>query len=237
MRAHGKDVRVYLGGRDASGDLMSIDPSATRDTHDATTFGTAAGWKRFDSGLYGWEAQLEAFYDPALGGIGRQLESIGVDTAGLGVLSLFDGGAAAVGDAGFLGSEAILTKRSTPIKVADLVKLAATLQGDGRAGLHGRLLHALAARTTAGQGASLDNGASSANGGRGNLHVTAATGAGVVKIQHSADGLSWSDLITFAAASALGAQSIEVSGTVEQFTRVDYAPGTSLTFACGFARY
>jgi len=238
-RQHGKDVRIYLGGRDASGDLMSIDISATADTHDVTTF-ASADWKRFDPGLLGWSGKLEGFYDPASGGIGRQLETaLGSNTAGLGVLSIFDGDADAVGDTGVLGSEAIFKARQQPVAINDMVKLSGELEGNGRLGLNGKLLHPLAARTVTFNGSSLDNGASSANGGRANIHVTSITGTWTFKVQHSPDDSVWADLITFVAMTAIGAQTLEVSGTIDRYTRIIGTEDVSgaATIVGGLARY
>lgn len=237
-RQHGADVRVYLGARDASDDLMSIDLKADVETHDTTTF-AADNAKRFDAGLRGWTGEIEAFYQPQSGGIGRQLEAIGDGTAGLGVLSVYDGDADAIGDAGYLGSEAIFTSRGQPIKINDLIKLSGSLQGSGRLGLHARLLHVLGAETVSFNGASLDNGASSANGGRANIHVTAVTGTWTFKVQHSTNDSVWADLITFAAVTAVGAQSIEVTGTINRYTRIigtENVSGT-VTLVGGLARY
>ncbi len=238
-RQHGKDVRVYLGGRDASGDLVSIEVTAAVDTHDATTF-ASAGWKQFDPGLVGWTGKLEAFYDPASGGIGRQLETaLGANTAGLGVLSIFDGAANAVGDAGVIGSEALFKSRIQPIKVNDLIKLSGDLDGNGRLGLFGHLLLPHGTQTGSFDGASFDNGASSANGGRANLHVTSISGTWTFKVQDSPDDSTWADLIAFTAFTAIGAQSIEVTGTVDRYVRIigtEDVAGTVVAVG-GFARY
>src|SRR3990167_7270798 len=129
--------------------------------HDRTTFGDA-GYVTFDPGLIGWECGLTGFYDPASGGFGRQLENVGVSTAGLFVLSVYDGVADAIGDTGLLFSEALLETRDQPVNVADLVKLNGTLRGNGRAGRFGKLLHPLGAETITGVESSLDNTASSA---------------------------------------------------------------------------
>lgn len=238
-RQHGKEVRIYLGERDASGDLASIDVTATADTHDATTF-ASADWKRFDPGLLGWTGKLEAFYDPASGGIGRQLETaLGNGTAGLGVLSIYDGDADAVGDTGVLGSEALFKSRMQPVRISDLIKLSGDLDGVGRLGLLGKLLLPHGAQTANFNGTSLDNGASSANGGRANIHVTAISGTWSFKVQHAPDDSTWADLVTFAAMTAVGAQTLEVSGTVDQYLRIigteDVAG--SVTVVGGFARY
>jgi hypothetical protein len=235
-RGHGKQVRVYLGSRDVSGDLSSIDITASAETHDRTTF-ASAGWKGFDGGLRSWNADFEAFYQPDVGGIGRQLEAVGDNTAGLGVLSVYDGDADAVGDYGWLGSEAVLASRGQPINVNDLIRLRGSLAGNGRAGMVARLLHPLGAESSTGNGSSVDNSASSANGGRANLHVTAATGSGTVICQHSADNSVWVDLITFTATAAATSETKEVDGTVNRYTRTRHVPGTSITYVMGLARY
>ena len=135
---HGSEVRVYLGDRDASGDLTSISTAASADTHEVTNFGSN-GWKQNDVGLVGWTASIEGFYDPAIDGYGRQLNDL--LGANGGILSVYGGGAEAVGKTGWLGSEAILTERSEAVNVADLVKLNGVLQGSGRAGMDAKLLH------------------------------------------------------------------------------------------------
>lgn len=237
-RMHGSDCRVYLGGRDASDDLMSIEPKATAETHESTSF-ASDGSKRFDGGLRAWTAELEALYQPQAGGIGRQLEAIGDGTAGLAVVSIFDGDADAIGDTGLLGSEAIFKSRGQPVKVNDLIKLSAALEGNGRLGLFGKLLHVHATRTVSFNGTSLDNGASSASGGRINVHVTSVSGTWTIKAQHAPDDSTWADLATFTAFTAIGAQSIEVAGTIDRYTRIIGTEDVSGTIVLvgGIARY
>jgi hypothetical protein len=70
-------------------------------------------------------------------------------------------------------------------------------------------------------GASVDNGASSANGAIGYIHITASdAGTWVLKIQDSTDDSVWADLITFSAdGSAIASEQGSVSGTVDRYTR------------------
>lgn len=234
-RQHGKDVRVYYGSRDISDDLTSINAEATVEAPESTTLGQE--WKRHDAGgLAGWTATLEGFYQPDSGGIGRQFEDLlGTD----GILSLYDGDADALGDAGVLFSAGVLKNRKQPINVNDLIKLSGEIQGNGRVGLHGRLLHPLGAETATGDTASLDNTASSGNGGRGTIHVTAATGTWTLKIQHSANDSTWADLITFTSVTGVTSQTVEVSGTVNRYLQLVFTEDSagSCTFVGGFARY
>ena len=239
-RFHGADARVYLGSRDASADLLSIDISGTAETHDVTTF-ASGNWRAFDAGLGSWEATFSGFWQSGSGSIEAQLEDIlGSDTAGKSVVSVYVGDADAVGDAGYLTSNAILSKWASPIAIGDLVKVTGTLTGNGQVGLNGVLLHVLGADSTSTNGSSVDNAASSANGGRANLHVTAATGTGgTIKIQHSTNNSTWVDLVTFTASTAASCQTSAVTGTVNRYLRCisTINATSSVTFVAGFARY
>jgi hypothetical protein len=236
---HGKETKVYLGGRDASGDLISVTPEATAATHDTTTMGD--DWMEATAGLLDWTLAFEALYNNEAGGIGLQMEDIG----GAIVPSIYDGDADAIGDTGMLFPAGVLDTRTQPMSVADMVKLNGNLKGNGRAGLFAKLLHVNAEETGSGEEDSLNNSASSANGGRGNLHVTAITGSWTITIQQSSDngvGDAWATLIAFTQVTAAGgvtAESKEVTGTVEQYLRVIFTEDVagSITFVAGFARY
>jgi len=85
----------------------------------------------------------------------------------------------------------------------------------------GVVLHpetSLAANTN---GTSVDNGASSANGGHANLHVVASSGGTwSLRVQHSPDDSTWADLILFSAnGSTITSERGVVSGTIDRYTR------------------
>ena len=235
-RMHGSDVRVYLGDRDASGDLSLISPRMAADVHSVTTF-SSNGWKESDPGLVGWSVGLEGFYDPAASGYGRQLEDLLGTTRG--IVSIYDDDADAIGDKGWLSSDSVLTERAEPVSVADLIRLNGTLQGSGRAGLDGRLLHVSGEETITGNSSSLDGTASSANGGRANLHILAITGTWTIKVQDSTDDSAWNDLATFSSQTATTALTSEGTGTVDRYLRAEFTEDVagSITFVLGFARY
>lgn len=242
-RFHGKDCRVYLGKRDVSGDLVSIDVSATAETHDVTTF-ASSDWRAFKAGLGSWEASFNALYETEATGtvttIGRQLEALlGTNASGASIVSVYVGDADSTADTGWLGGEATLTKVGQPVSVADLIKISGTLQGNGGLGTHAVLLSPLATVSSSANGTTVDNTASSANGYRANLHVTAATGTGgTIKVQHSVDGTTWVDLATFTAATAATSESKAATGTVNRYLRsvATINSTSSLTFVCGIAR-
>jgi len=119
-----------------------------------------------------------------------------------------------------------------------LAKSTATAQSrTGRE--RGLVAHALAQRTTTGNGSTLDNGAASAAGAVGYLQIIAVTGTGgTVKLRHSTDNVTFVDLITFAASTAVEAQRVEVSGSVYRYVRAEWTINTSssLTLQALFCR-
>ncbi len=243
-RFHGSDCRVYLGYRDASADLVSVDITATAEPIDVTTF-ASDNWRAVDPGLTSWEGSFSGFWQTNAGAsattIERQIEiMLASNTAGQSLMSVYLGDADAVGDTGYLTSEAVLSKWASPIAVADLVKVSGTLKGNGQFGVNGVLLHPSATDSTSTNGTTFDGSAASSYGGRANLHVTAASGTGgIIKVQHSTNGSTWVDLITFTTTSTTTAETNTVTGTVNRYLRYisTINSTSSLTFVVGFARY
>jgi hypothetical protein len=107
----------------------------------------------------------------------------------------------------------------------------------------GRILHALGARTSDGnsEGAdSVDNSASSAGGGVAYLHVVAYSGFTdvVFKVRHSADDVTYADLVTFATVTGTTAERATTAVTVNRHLAVDWnvTGSGSVTFMVGFKR-
>lgn len=102
---------------------------------------------------------------------------------------------------------------------------------------NGVSLHDLAVEAATGNGTTVDDNTGrvavpvggSTFGAIAQLHVTANTRADATefKVQHSADGVAWVDLITFdsVAAAARGAQRKEVTGNVERRLRAVWTYG------------
>ncbi len=107
----------------------------------------------------------------------------------------------------------------------------------------GLILHALGARTADGDSTgadSIDNLASSANGGSAFLHVVAYSGftSVVFKVQDSSDDISYTDLVTMTTVTAIGAERKTVAGTVKRHLAClwDVTGSGSVTFMFGFKR-
>lgn len=238
-RFHGKECRAYLGEKDISGDVVTATAKLTAEVHDASVLGTA--YVCGEPGRLGAEVTLDCLHDPAAGGIGRKFETILGAIYGS-ILSIYLGDADAVGDNGILFPDATLSERNQPMTAADMVKLTGTLKVNGRVGLNAKLLHALAACEVTTSFDGLDNGASSASGGRASVHMTAITGTWNIVIEHSDDnavGDPYAALQSWNGQTGVGALTAEVTGTVKRWLRITAteAVAGTITFVAGFARY
>lgn len=103
----------------------------------------------------------------------------------------------------------------------------------------GVVLHGATSLSDTTDASSVDNGASSANGGYGIAHVTVSSGGTwALKIQDSANDADWSDLITFTiTGDAVEAEGIGVAGTIDRYLRFQATRTSgSLTPFVTFAR-
>lgn len=126
--------------------------------------------------------------------------------------------------------------------VADVVALSVATKTDGPID-YGVSLEDFTAITSDTNGTARDNGAATANGGIGQIHVSAFSGltSDVVTIEHSVDGsTSWATLVTFATVSGTTSERVAVDAgtTVRRYLRVvDDVTGTgSCTRQVSFAR-
>jgi hypothetical protein len=234
---HGKSGRLLLDDLALSGYLKGWEHSTEREMADVTIEGDSG--HKFIPGLDNGSLSLDGVFDntAAAGGQDESLDTArGASTASV-ITAAPDGFA--------------LGKRVIPISaresnyaasspVGDAVTFAASWQSEGEVDV-GVALHDLTAETVTGNGASVNNAASSANGGVANLHVTAASASDslTVKVQDSVDDSVWADLITFTATAVTTAERIAVTGTVDQYvraTRTITGTDPSFTYAVAFAR-
>ncbi len=125
-----------------------------------------------------------------------------------------------------------------PSPVGDIVKVTSSIQGDGTGIGYGVSVHDLAEETGAGDGATVDQDAASSNGGYGVLHVTAFSGTNIsVVIQDSPNDSTWADVVTFAVATGVTKELVEITGDVDQYIQAEWS-GTfsAVTFAVAFGR-
>jgi hypothetical protein len=123
----------------------------------------------------------------------------------------------------------------------DLTKINVEYTCTGAGDEDGKILQVLEAKTADWNQASVDNSASSANGGSGYMQCTAGSGFSAFegKIQHSADDSSWADLITFTSSvSDPYAERSTVTGTVNRYLRFtgNVTGSGTITIFAGFSR-
>ena len=222
---HGKGTKVHVNAVDFSEYFNNVDVTKTSDVAETTNFGSS-GVKTFiageDDGTFSltglFDATADATLQPLLGGSDFNL-IVGID--GL-----------ETGDRTQFGS-ANITNYGVSSPVGDVVATSIDAQADNGVTI-GLVLNAGAYTATGVQGSANDNSASSTGGGGAFLIVTSVSGTSPtvdVKIQHSADNVTYADLITFTQATGATSEIKKVAEgtTINRYVRVHATIGGSST--------
>lgn len=238
----GRNASVLVNEFDLSRYLKKVAPSVSVDILDATTYQPPGGHKEKLPGVSDGKISAEGFFQASDGVTADAIDDVFHDLKGSEtqtVLTVSPEGASAVGKRCHL-MLVDETSHTTEAVVDQLIMTQAEFESSS--GVEpGVILHEVAAETTTGNGASVDNAAASANGAVAHLHVTAASVSDTldVIVQHSVDDSVWVDLITFAQKAAAGSERVEVTGTVNRYARarrVIAGTAPSFSFAVAFAR-
>ena len=232
---HGKNTVVIADQYDISQYLNSVSETNEIETPETTTFGSTN--KTFIVGHKDGSVSFEGLFE---GGSATGIDYILHTAIGDGpIMSVSKDGAGVGRRAVLLDAKSTSYEVSSPL--TEVVAITGEAIADG--GLdYGVWLACQAAITTTLTGTSVDNAASSANGGVAHLHITANSNSGttVAKIQGSADNSTWADLVTFTtvAIETETSQRSTVSGSVPRYLRCLVTPaGTgSLTVSIAFSR-
>ena len=208
---------IYVGGRDLSGNITSVDTvSSRRATIDTPTIDSAAMVRL--QGQADGEITVTSWFDD-----GTNLEHAAfgpLPTTDVQVL--YCRGTAADSPAAGLVAKQINYDGSKSQDKA--LSLNVQCLGQGTPVEWGVLLQAEATHSSATSSSAMDDSASSSNGIAAYLQlIDINSGAPTIKLQHSANDSSWSDLITFTAVSDGSeptAERKEASGTVNRYLRV-----------------
>jgi hypothetical protein len=216
-QVHGKKTRVLLNEFAPSTQIETT--TVARSMPAVTTDGYGVDNEENDlKGHIDGSITFSGGYRGAAGEIDTILRTIRASET-RGVISIAPSGFA-VGNLVDMGALAITEKGvQSPLQGKAMTSVTAPCDGEVDLGVS---LHDTTAETTTFDGTAVDETAATANGGVGHLHCTAFTGTtGTWKIQHSPDNSAWSDLIAFAAVTAVGSQRIELAeGTaVERYVR------------------
>lgn len=234
---HGKNTGVLVDAADLTAYFNEASASQDVETAETTTFGNSA--KTYIIGLKDGTMSVSGMFDGAEDAVDDVISgSLGSDTPGFTTIAP-EG--LTIGKSSY-SCQARKTSYEVSSPVGDVVSTSMSIQADGGID-RGVFLGAATAVTTTDVGAGQDGGASSSDGGVGYLHVTANTrdGASTFKVQHSADDLTYADLITFTSVGSTTTTSerVAVTGTVNRYVRASHAPGGStgsVTYTMAFAR-
>ena len=221
---HGKDTTVYVNSSNYSSYFNNIDATRTADIAETTTFGNdnktyIAGEKDGTVSLTGlWDATSDGVLQPLLGGADFDFV-MGIDGLDTGDYATF--------------AKGNITNYAVSSPVGDVVATSLDVQSD-EGMWNGSVLVNAAFTTTAAQGSAQDNSSSTANGCGAFLIVTSVSGTsptGDVKIQHSADNVTYVDLITFSQATAATSEVkyVDSGTTINRYIRVYNTIGGSST--------
>lgn len=238
---HGKNTAVIWKATDLSAYFSDSSTSRSVDVAETTTYGVSGSSKTYIVGHNDGTVSLSGLWDGAASAVDATLTAtLGAD--GTHVATIAPAGLAIGSRVHMADVEQTSYEVSSP--VADVVAISAELQATG--GLDaGVSLHALASESTSTNSTSVDNAASSANGGVAHLHVTVNTrnGATTIKVQHSTDNSTWADLVTFASVSTSTTTServvVAAGTTVNRYLRAQSTVGGTtgaLTYTVSFAR-
>jgi len=239
-KVSGLNVRLFVMGNDLSGDANALDGAGySQETLETTALESAAASRI--TGLADGSLTVNGYFDNAANKIHPTFTSNSgkIPTADQVVLAPMG---SAVGSP-MCGISAKETSYSVSRGTGSAITVSSAFSGNGMGGEFGVMLTAFDdTHSSATNGTAVDNSASSANGGAGYLQaISLASGNVVVKIQHSADNSSWSDLISYSSLATSGvptAVRTEVTGTVNRYLRV-VSTGTfsNAKIAVGFARF
>lgn len=242
MALAGDHAQVLVGGYELTGDSNRITVSDGYMMHDVTAFADAV--HKFIQGPRQMSLDHAGYLNAAAARSHPVLKANTLD----GIVSIFLGQNAApvVGDPTY----SLLTLQgkygSTP-EVNRYVPFAALFANKGDLGGWGVALAVPVSFTNTTNGTAVNNGASSANGGAGFLHVlqAAASDTYTIIIEGSATGAFAGEQTTLATftlnASQLGSERVGIAGTIPQYTRFKAtrtgSAGNTVTIAISLVRF
>lgn len=232
---HGKDTKVFINENDYSSYFNNADNSLTSDVAETTTFGATGNAKTYIVGKKDGTASLSGFFDATSDAVIQPLLG-GNDFLYLNGIS----GVSATDKVYFGNANIINYGISSP--VGDVVASTIDLQADG--GLLSGLVLENDTITATADGTARDNGSSTTNGGGAFLVITSVSGTSPtldVVIKHSADNVTYTNLVTFTQATGTTSEykAVAKDTTVNRYLKVSFtAGGTTPSFSAivGFGR-
>jgi len=230
---HGKNAVVLLDNTNLSTTLTDASISLTADVAETSTF--TASSKTFIPALSDGVATLSGYFESS---------SPDADAEFLSQLGS-SGSAFSIAPIGYTRGNptefgnVIGTSYDRSADIGSVVAVAVAFQFDGDA-YNGKSLLAPTAITSSSNQTGVDYGATGTNGGAGVLHCTVKSGSPTldVKIQTSADNVSYSDYITFTQATGTTSELKTSASNPARYARavLTFGGSGSITAAVSFAQ-
>jgi len=230
---HGKNAVVLLDNTNLSTTLTDASISLTADVAETSTF--TASSKTYVAGLKDGTVTLSGYFEST---------SPDADAEFLAQLGS-SGSAFSIAPIGYTRGNAtefgnvIETSYDRSADIGSVVAVAVAFQFDGDA-YNGKSLLAPTAITSSSNQTGVDYAAAGTNGGAGVLHCTVSSGSPTldVKIQTSADNVSYSDYITFSQATGTTSELKTSASNPARYARavLTFGGSGSITAAVSFAQ-
>lgn len=224
-------LSFWLDGYKLTSNASNVEVGAECDQIDAGAYGNAV--KGYLAGRAESRIEFEGFFDDAVTATHPALKTPGGATNKLAGVAYGNNATPTTGDIA-CAMPVHQSNYQVSSEIDGVVAVKASLKCVGTALEWGTLLANLTGVSADGDTASVDNAASSADGGVGYLFLTGVSAGDTieVKIQDSANNSTWADLITFTLnGSAIGAERVEVAGTVDRYLQVVYdVTGSAVSF-------
>ena len=230
---HGKNAVVLLDNTNLSTTLTDASVSLTADVAETSTF--TASSKTYVAGLKDGTVTLSGYFESS---------SPDADAEFLAQLGS-SGSPYSIAPIGYTRGNptefgnVIETSYDRSADIGSVVAVAVAFQFDGDA-YNGKSLLAPTAITSSSNQTGVDYGAAGTNGGAGVLHCTVSSGSPTldVKIQTSADNVSYSDYITFSQATGTTSELKTSASNPARYARavLTFGGSGSITAAVSFAQ-
>lgn len=234
-----KNITAMVNGVDLGGTFKSLGFEATQNELDSTALGGSS--RTYALGFKEGTLSCEGFWASDTTNADEIHDILsGVFDAGTNsVVTVSLGTVAVGGDALMLVGPTI--KYGIPINNGELIMATADIRATSGVNFGKFLMHALQASGT-NNGTSVDNSASSSNGGIFHVHLYNDDATDVdVKVQHSSDNSSWADLATVNNLSSTrdyGSAEVAAGTTVNRYLRAvaTVTGGDTFLVSAAFAR-
>ena len=233
---HGKNAVVLLDDTNLSTTLTDASVSLTADVAETSTFsGGASSGKTFVAGLKDGTVTLSGYFESSSPDADAEfLSQLGGSGSAFTIAPIGH----TRGNPTEFGN-VIGTSYDRSADIGSVVAVAVAFQFDGDAH-NGKSLLAPTAITSSSNETGVDYGAAGTNGGAGVLHCTVSSGSPTldVKIQTSADNVTFSDYITFTQATGTTSELITSDTNPARYARavLTFGGSGSITAAVSFAQ-